>query len=84
MKRPGPHFEIVRLVKDAASVRPVPIEGENQVLEGHRSYPNMDGVTGSMDGRNAAKLSRNLKDCQEALNGRVPRHDDESFASPRA
>lgn len=36
MKRPGPHFQVIRLVNDAALISPESVESKDQILEGHK------------------------------------------------
>jgi hypothetical protein len=39
MERPGADFKVVRLVDHATLVRPVLLQGQNEILKKHRSLP---------------------------------------------
>lgn len=43
MKGPSPHFEIIRLVNDAALIGPKTMEGKDQILEGHNESSTRPG-----------------------------------------
>jgi len=46
MKRPGPHFEVVRLVNNAALISPETMEGKDQILECHKQSSSRPGSCG--------------------------------------
>ena len=43
MKRPSPHFEIIRLMENTALISPELMEGKDQILEGHNQSSSRPG-----------------------------------------
>jgi|SRR5262252_2182646 len=46
MKRPSPHFEIIRLMENTALISPESMEGKDQILEGHNQSSSRPGSYG--------------------------------------
>jgi hypothetical protein len=38
MKRPGPHFHVIRLMNDTTVIGPESMESKDEFLERHRTY----------------------------------------------
>ena len=53
MKRPSPHFEIIRLMENTALISPELMEGKDQILEGHKQSSSRPGSYGM--GRRSAR-----------------------------
>jgi hypothetical protein len=50
VKRAGSHFEIIRLMDHTTLIGPIAVEGENQVLEGHKRSI-LRGLTAAVNDR---------------------------------
>jgi len=76
MECAGPHFKVIGLMDDTSLIGPVTVEGENEILKGHK-FPGMAKIRKPLDNRERraktwrtrlltqAKLTRTLTNCQD-------------------